>query len=100
MGNTGCYGCGGVPVPTPYPVPTGVATGIAPAIIAPPLATTTRIMPPMYGGVDMDPITPGIQTRPGVVTPVGPPMVRGGPGAFVGGMRPGFAGGASVVRPY
>lgn len=33
-----------------------------------------------YGAVDADPITPGIQSTPGVVTPVGPPQVVSGPG--------------------
>ena len=28
-------------------------------------------------GMDADPITPGIQATPGVVTPIGPPTVAG-----------------------
>lgn len=56
MGNAGCYGCGGIPV--------GAPIGMAP------LATGPII--------DADPITPGIQANPGVVTPVGPPRVVGG----------------------
>ena len=42
-----------------------------------------------YGGVagvvDADPVTPGIQAQPGVVTPTGPPRVVGAPGAIAGG---------------
>lgn len=38
------------------------------------------------GVVDADPITPGIQSQPGVVTPTGPPRVVSGPGAIGGGM--------------
>ena len=60
MGTTGCYGCGGVPVATPLVTTTGIA----------PLPTGPLI--------DADPITPGIQANPGVVTPVGPPRVVGG----------------------
>lgn len=42
--------------------------------------------PPVYSSplVDADPITPGIQSTPGVVTPVGPPRVVGG-GPMIGG---------------
>jgi hypothetical protein len=32
--------------------------------------------------IDADPITPGIQSQPGIVTPVGPPVIVGGPGAI------------------
>jgi hypothetical protein len=32
------------------------------------------------GGIDLDPITPGVQAQPGIVTPVGPPRIIGGPG--------------------
>jgi hypothetical protein len=39
------------------------------------------------GVIDADPITPGIQSQPGVVTPIGPPRVVSGPGA-IGGRRP------------
>ena len=75
MGNTGCYGCGGVPVGAPM-----ITGGMAP------IATG-----PMF---DADPITPGIQTTPGVVTAVGPPrVVGGGPSSIPPiGMRPGPAG--------
>lgn len=55
MGN--CYG--GSSVPGAYSYGTGV---------------------PMAGAIDADPITPGIQSTPGVVTPVGPPQVVGGQG--------------------
>jgi hypothetical protein len=37
------------------------------------------------GVIDADPITPGIQSQPGVVTPVGPPRVVGGPQIGIGG---------------
>lgn len=50
-----------------------------------------------YGGatgvVDADPVTPGIQAQPGVVTPIGPPRVISGPGAAAG------AGFSSIARP-
>ncbi len=49
-----------------------------------------------FGGIDADPITPGIQTRPGVVTPVGPPRVVGGNNFGISAVRPGFP--ASTVR--
>lgn len=81
MGTAGCYGCGGVPVPVP------VNTGYG------------------YGGVvDADPITPGIQAQPGVVTPVGPPRVVGGAPVGVGYGGPvgiGYGGpvGVGVPRP-
>lgn len=42
------------------------------------------------GMVDADPITPGIQAQPGIVTPVGPPRVVGGPGFAAGGMTGGL----------
>jgi hypothetical protein len=38
------------------------------------------------GVIDADPITPGIQSQPGVVTPIGPPRIVSGPGAIGGGM--------------
>lgn len=38
------------------------------------------------GVVDADPITPGIQSQPGIVTPTGPPRIVGGPGAVAGGL--------------
>lgn len=38
------------------------------------------------GVIDADPITPGIQSQPGVVTPIGPPRVVSGPGAISGGI--------------
>ena len=38
------------------------------------------------GMVDADPITPGIQGQPGIVTAVGPPRIVGGPGFVAGGM--------------
>lgn len=38
--------------------------------------------------IDADPITPGIQTTPGVVTPVGPPRVAG----LAGGVVPPYGG--------
>ena len=53
------------------------------------------------GVVDADPITPGVQAQPGVVTPVGPPRVVGGPqqGAFGGPIGSGFgAGGFNTTR--
>lgn len=48
---------------------------------------------PGYGyGIDADPITPGIQPMPGLVTQIGPPVVAGiAPplnGSFVGGIPP------------
>ena len=90
----GCYGCGGVPVATPYPVPTRVNTNTNVAPVGAP-------GPVAYGGVvDADPITPGIQSRPGVVTPVGPPRVVGGPGVGAPGARPGGYYGTPVVRPF
>ena len=42
-------------------------------------------------GVDLDPITPGIQARPGVVTATGP-TVGAGFGGIGAGVRPGFGG--------
>ena len=45
------------------------------------------------GMIDADPITPGIQAQPGIVTPTGPPRIVGGPG-FVGG---GMMGGGSTM---
>jgi hypothetical protein len=46
------------------------------------------------GVVDADPITPGIQSQPGVVTPIGPPRVISGPGAIgVGNIGGRFGGG-------
>lgn len=75
-------------------------TGYAPPIIAPPPVIATRVIaPPVFTGVvDADPITPGIQSTPGVVTPVGPPRIAGGPGFGIGGPGfgiggPGFVGG-------
>ena len=44
------------------------------------------------GVIDADPITPGIQAQPGVVTPTGPPRVVGGPGAVGGALSGAFAG--------
>jgi hypothetical protein len=46
------------------------------------IGITTPIQPTFNGGivgVDMDPITPGIQSTPGIVTPIGPPVVVSGP---------------------
>lgn len=51
-----------------------------------------------YGAVDADPITPGIQSTPGVVTPVGPPQVVGGTG--VGATTFGGPGFAPTAAPY
>ena len=48
------------------------------------------------GIVDADPITPGIQAQPGVVTPTGPPRVVGGPGA-VGSALSGVFGGSAIA---
>lgn len=42
------------------------------------------------GMYDADPITPGIQAQPGIVTPVGPPRIVGGPGFVGGGMTSGL----------
>ena len=55
------------------------------------------------GVIDADPITPGIQSQPGIVTPTGPPRLVGGP-AFggVGGAVSGAFGGnvlTSTVGP-
>lgn len=134
MGNAGCYGCGGVPVAAPIVTGVGIApiaTGpiidadpITPGIQATPGVVTPvgparvvggapPIIPPIspvgfrpnpigFGGlgvVDADPITPGIQTRPGVVTPVGPPRVMGG-GFGMPAVRPGpgFIPANSMVR--
>ncbi len=86
MGN-GCYGCGGVPIPSPYPVATPVNIGAS--------RFPGNLGPSPYGGFgDADPITPGIQTRPGVVSAVGPSRIVGGPGPYG---RPGYY--ASMVRP-
>jgi hypothetical protein len=133
MGTTGCYGCGGVPVPVAYG--TGYNTGygatvidadpITPGIQATP-GVVTPVGPPRvvgggapiglgiggpigvgvqrpiggigYGAIDADPITPGIQTRPGVVTPVGPPRVVGGNNFGISSIRPGFIPATSTVR--
>jgi hypothetical protein len=130
MGTSGCYGCGGVPVPVP--VGTGIGMGggvidadpITPGIQATP-GVVTPIGPPRvvsggapigirtpgpigvgvprpigvgFGGFDADPITPGIQTRPGVVTPVGPPRVVGGNNFGISAVRPGFIPATSNVR--
>ena len=133
MGNAGCYGCGGVPVGAPIvtggmgPMATGPmidADPITPGIQATPGVVTPvgppRIVgggptpiPPIgmrpgpigfgngfgggFGGIDADPITPGIQTRPGVVTAVGPPRTVGG-GFGMSPARPGFIPAASMVR--
>lgn len=44
------------------------------------LGLTSPLQPTFNGGiVDMDPITPGIQSTPGVVTPIGPSIVISGP---------------------
>jgi hypothetical protein len=64
----------------------------------------------MGGVIDADPITPGIQAQPGIVRPVGPPRVVGGPGfgtSVVGGPiiggpgfgGPGFGGGFRDIDP-
>jgi hypothetical protein len=127
MGTSGCYGCGGVPVPVAgYGTGYGVggvidADPITPGIQARP-GVVTPVGPPRvvgggapigiggpigigaprpiggigFGGIDADPITPGIQTRPGVVTPVGPPRVVGGNNFGISAVRPGFP--ASTVR--
>lgn len=58
---------------------------------------------PGYGAgvVDADPITPGIQSNPGVVTPVGPPQVVGGtaPVPVAGTFAPPAYGGISAPYP-
>ena len=59
----------------------------ATGVVAPPPVYATRVVaPPVYSSpiVDADPITPGIQSTPGVVTPVGPPRVVGGGPGFGG----------------
>jgi hypothetical protein len=140
MGTTGCYGCGGVPVPVAYG--TGYGTGYGGVIDADPITpgiqatpgVVTPVGPPRvvgggapigvgiggpvgvgiggpigvgvqrpiggigFGGIDADPITPGIQTRPGVVTPVGPPRVVGGNNFGISSIRPGFIPATSTVR--
>lgn len=60
--------------------------------------------PPRYGGViDADPITPGIQSTPGIVTPVGPPTIAGGYAplpyrpAFGGVSTVGFGGPTTII---
>lgn len=48
------------------------------------IGVTLPLQPVFTGGiVDMDLITPGIQTNPGFVTPTGPSVVVGGPGGGV-----------------
>lgn len=54
--------------------------------------------------IDADPITPGIQATPGVVTPVGPPVVvSGGAGMMASGFNAtrnfGFGGDADPITP-
>ncbi len=51
----------------------------------------------VQGAIDADPITPGIQSQPGVVTAVGPPRTVSGPGAIGGGI--GMGGFNSGPRP-
>ena len=84
MGN--CYGTGNIPANYGgYGSTYGAGYGYAPGAVG-------------YGGVvDADPITPGIQSTPGVVTPVGPPRITGvGGGVGIGGLgttyTPGFGG--------
>lgn len=130
MGTSGCYGCGGVPVPVPMGTGIGGAVidadPITPGIQATP-GVVTPIGPPRVvngggprigapisgpigvgvsrpvGGIglgvfDADPITPGIQTRPGVVTPIGPPRMVGGNNFGISAVRPGFIPATSTVR--
>lgn len=54
-------------------------TGLPPIQGQPAIGFTT---PTLNNGavVDLDPITPGIQTSPGIVTPTGPPRIIAGPG--------------------
>lgn len=91
----------GIPFPganTPFPrpgFPTGIPTGIPPVGFRP---------PGVFG--DADPITPGTQTTPGIVTATGPTRVTPGgfpgqpgfPGQVVGGL-PGQVGLPSIPRP-
>jgi hypothetical protein len=49
-----------------------------PPVVRPPLVAPI-VRPAVSPVFDADPITPGIQSSPGVVTPVGPPRVVGGP---------------------
>ena len=62
-------------------------------MVAKPIARP--LPPPIF---DADPITPGIQNNPGVVTPVGPPRVVTGPRG--GPVGPAFGGGFQPVNPY
>lgn len=74
---------------------TGFTGGIAGGAIGAGVPTITRNIPGAV--VDADPITPGIQAQPGVVTPTGPPTVISGPTAFGGintTMTSGIAAGA------
>ena len=74
----GCYGCGGIPIATPYPSPLAVQP-LGVSAVAPVAPVGPVYQRPLgFGGVvDADPITPGIQSRPGVVTPIGPPRIAG-----------------------
>ena len=91
MGTAGCYGCGGVPVPTPIPYAPTVAPYVAP--VAPILPIAPPIIAPIRRPVfDADPITPGIQARPGVVTQVGAPRMIGGRPPIGIGYGAGFGG--------
>lgn len=64
-----------IPAITTRPVGGIVGAPIGRPIVGMPGAGIARV----GGVVDADPITPGIQTRPGVVTPVGAPRVVSGP---------------------
>jgi hypothetical protein len=85
-------------------IPGGVPGGIGlPTISTRPGFAPGGFVAGGFGGVvDADPITPGIQSQPGVVTTLGPPRVVSGPGsiggagfggAVAGGFTGGFAGG-------
>lgn len=82
------------PVITP-PAPIYSQPIVAPAPIVRPPMVAPLVRPAVTPVFDADPITPGIQSTPGVVTPVGPPRVVGGP--QIGAVRPPFTGGFSPV---
>ena len=77
------------------------ATGVVSPVVTPPppIYTTRVVAPPVYSApvLDADPITPGIQSTPGVVTPVGPPRVVGGGPGFGGPIVGGPVIGGPVV---
>ena len=79
------------PVTQPF-VPAPVVPTFTGSVVGGPILRPTSFGGVRPGfGVDLDPITPGIQARPGVVTATGP-TVGAGFGGIGGGIRPGFGG--------